>query len=479
MSQATFENPILKLTLSAHEDADRRLLLIEAVAAEREPADQEPPINVAVVIDRSGSMAGRKLDAVKEATAKLIRSLRPSDRVALVAYDNRVQVLADRAQPSEGVARLVDVIRPGGSTDLYSGWLQGAKLVTGGGHVILLSDGLANAGPYTGAAQLAEHAATSRSRYGVSTSTVGVGSDYDEALMSSMAQAGQGFHYFANDGETIIKAFSRERFLIGTLSLTDARLSWRGGTIELGNLLSGEKKGWVTEVQTLPAWCELTYVDAKTEERVKAAVEVPKSFGHHPLATAYLLSETAARLLEKAIHVRSQDSAERLAGEVETLIVAIGNHELSNEDPLTMTLDQLRRASARLRELQEDFSTHAAAMESKGLFQRAHSIRQQSRAFYGDTAEDRSMSASRSRAFVNTQFSGADPAAFAVQPVTFWIDHKAVPLKVHHRSIVVGVVDPFDGFAISALARAVGLGIETDKRPWTEEEILKALEAYR
>ena len=169
------------------------------------------PLDIAIVIDRSGSMSGEKLALAKEAAVKAIDMLSAGDRVALVAYDTDVQTLAHAAalEPAhrDALLRALDGLRSGSSTNLSGGWLTGCEAVArvmrenSVARCLLLSDGLANAGIVDPIA-LEGHAEALRSR-GVVTSTFGIGDDFDERLMEGIARAGGGNFYFIREAREI------------------------------------------------------------------------------------------------------------------------------------------------------------------------------------------------------------------------------------------------------------------------------------
>jgi Ca-activated chloride channel family protein len=179
------------------------------------PSDSaRPPMSLAVVLDRSGSMAGRKLEVAGECAAFLVRRLAPADRLAVVAYDDEVRLLAplgalDRQAALSAIAGIV----PGGSTNLSGGWLKGLEQLQGGPadgprKILLLSDGLANVGIVDRGelASLSKRAAAN----GVGTTTIGFGDGFDEELMTAMADAGGGRAHYAASPEEAPGIFVRE-----------------------------------------------------------------------------------------------------------------------------------------------------------------------------------------------------------------------------------------------------------------------------
>jgi Ca-activated chloride channel family protein len=187
-----------------------RFVVVDLVAPAATREHRRPPADLAFVIDRSGSMSGGKLRLAKEAVRDAIGRLGPDDRFAIVTYDDHVDVvmpgtLATADAQREAIRRL-DPIEPRGSTDLGGGWLRGCEQVAlgqvseGVNRVLLLTDGLANVG-ITDPGELARHAAELRAR-GISTTTLGVGNDFDEVLLAGMADAGGGhFRFIASSAE--------------------------------------------------------------------------------------------------------------------------------------------------------------------------------------------------------------------------------------------------------------------------------------
>ncbi len=196
------------LVLAGASSRRQRHLRVDVVAPRHGPRGS---LSLGLVLDRSGSMAGAKLNLAREGAIRAIRSLRAEDRASVVAYSDEAQVLlrsgsADDAAKRVAERRLLE-IRAGGGTDLCEGWLRGCEQVGLGlgagrpGHCLLLTDGLANVG-VTDRATIVSHAAELRRR-GVTTSTLGVGVDFDELLLRQMAEAGGGNFYFAENASQL------------------------------------------------------------------------------------------------------------------------------------------------------------------------------------------------------------------------------------------------------------------------------------
>ena len=178
---------------------------------------ERPPLNLGLVLDRSGSMAGESklLNAIKAAVFA-VQQLLPTDRVSVTLYDDKIEtpVPSTLATNKGAIITALENTSPRGSTDLYGGWLNGMHQVrkyvmkNGVNRVLLLSDGQANHG-VTDPNQIAKGVADVV-KQGISTSTIGVGTDYNEHLMYQMTQAGGGNYFFVNNPEGFQAIFQTE-----------------------------------------------------------------------------------------------------------------------------------------------------------------------------------------------------------------------------------------------------------------------------
>ncbi len=186
------------------------------IVADKEETKKRVPINLSVVIDRSGSMNGEKINNVKEALKSVTKMLTEEDRISIVTYSNDVSTIYESQYfDEEKFLEAVDKVYTGGSTNLEGGLKEGLINVQGLtdntsyiNKVILLSDGLANVG-VSDPKQLAK-IVKEEGGGEILVSTIGVGADYDDKLMSEVAIAGNGNYYFLENPTDAERIFAQE-----------------------------------------------------------------------------------------------------------------------------------------------------------------------------------------------------------------------------------------------------------------------------
>jgi len=196
-----------------------RYILARVTAPRAEARATRLPVNVAIVLDRSGSMGGeRKFSIAADAVRQSLRMLSPTDRFSLVVYDIEVDVLMPSTLATADATRralaALSEVGPRGGTDLCAGWRKGCDQIATAfdaeciNRCLLLTDGLANHG-ISDRESLARMAGEQRQR-GIATSTFGVGADFDERLLRDMAREGGGNFYFIEGAAQIPELLTGE-----------------------------------------------------------------------------------------------------------------------------------------------------------------------------------------------------------------------------------------------------------------------------
>ena len=270
---------LLDVDMVAMEAADKVTLMLDLTAPANPKHASRPGQAVQVVLDRSGSMSGQPLEAAKGSLLKLIDRLAPQDAFGLVAFDDTALVvvptrtMADHHMPS--LRKAIREMSTGGSTDISAGYLMGLRELnrvqaSGGSTLLLISDGHANAGEQD--PKFFAEVSTKSAGDKVTTSTIGLGTGYDETILEALAQGGGGAHRFAGSIDEAVGAIAAEvddlldKTIVNavlrvtpTSAMSEApaievlqRLPyWKDGetyVVQLGDLYSGENRRFVIDM---------------------------------------------------------------------------------------------------------------------------------------------------------------------------------------------------------------------------------------
>lgn len=199
------------------QQSNHQIYLDITLTPEERKATTRVPLNIALVIDKSGSMASAdKIGYARDAASSIIDQLESYDRVSIVTFDSNVQVL----QPSTLVTdkarikRLIGGIQTGSNTALHGGMVTGAEQVRANynneflNRVIVLSDGKANVGPSS--IDALARAARELGDGGISVTAMGLGLDYNENTLTAIADAAGGNYYFVESGDQMVYQFQQE-----------------------------------------------------------------------------------------------------------------------------------------------------------------------------------------------------------------------------------------------------------------------------
>lgn len=387
-------------------------VLIELAADSVERANRAP-INLALVLDRSGSMsARRKLEYAKAAAHIAIDQLAPTDRVAIVAFDSVSTILLPSAPAGDRAAlhAVVDGLSPGGSTNVSGGLLDGLAEVQRHlkrehvNRVMLLTDGLSNFGETApeAFARIADGAAAQ----GISVSTMGLGAEFSEDVLVSIAEHAGGRYYYIESPEQMASIFRGEVQGMQAIVARDCKLTLTGqhgavveqvfgyrgaaltpgAALTVGDLYSAQTRKLVVRLR-VPANApvdaslldvRLTYQDARSNQqvtgtkpaRVAPVVELAKAEASVDRDVAGRVESVlaAARLEEAMTQLDRGDrsSAARLLAEQVRATRAL-NDRLVKSPALVKQVEQMEQAMRQMSAVQDGDALRAYVKQNKAM----------------------------------------------------------------------------------------------------------------
>ncbi|MBX3188810.1 MAG: VWA domain-containing protein [Labilithrix sp.] len=243
---------------------------VRVVADAKSRGVARAPISLAVVLDTSGSMSGEKIEDAKRSVLELLSNMRDDDEIALVRYDDRSELVQQLARVGAVRASLSERVREivaGGGTNIPGGLSHGLRALDEAARgrvrrIVLVSDGL------DATRAQAENLARSSFASGITVSSLGIGLDFDESYMGSLAQNGHGNFGFIKEGGSLAKFLHRELEETATTTVEHAHVRLRlpngmrfvhatgadvvvnGGEVDLslGSLFAGDERRVIVEM---------------------------------------------------------------------------------------------------------------------------------------------------------------------------------------------------------------------------------------
>ena len=353
--------------------ADKRqnaFIRIALSGYELESEIEKTPLNVAIVLDQSSSMSGEKIYQAKHAAWMAINQLDENDIVSIVTYDSKVRVLvpATLARDKHYLNQKINEIRARGKTALYAGTKQGANEVkkflnnVQVNRVVLLSDGQANVGPSSSydlgllGADLASN--------GISVSTIGLGLNYNEDLMTQLAVYSDGNHYFVEHADELASIFKKEFGLAQTILAQniDININLAEGVMPIRILgRQGNIKG--NKVST-----SINQIYAEQEGHVILEVSIPANLSNSTQNIANItvdydhMQENKRLTLNDLVTATFSDSAEEIQESV---------HKPSYEAAIRQVANENRKRAVELRDQGKRDEASSLIVSSSSLLSEA------------------------------------------------------------------------------------------------------------
>ncbi|CFQ49757.1 von Willebrand factor type A domain-containing protein [Yersinia frederiksenii] len=376
------------------------------------------PINLALVIDRSTSMTGDRIEKAREAAILAVNMLDASDTLSVVAYDNNAEVIIPATKVNNKpalIAKIQQHIHPMGMTALFAGVSKGIGQVDKNlspeqvNRIILLSDGQANTGP-TSISELSDLARMAAKK-GIAITTIGLGEDYNEDLMTAIAGYSDGNHSFVANSTDLESAFTKEFQDVMSVVAQDVivqiktnnqvkpvRLLGRDGDIsgntvnvKLNQLYSNQEKYILLEV--IPekgsdnqkknlADVSVSYLNlsSKRQDNVNERVIVSYSKSVAKVSDAVLEEVLAESEIQKtalandeAIRLIDAGNKEEAKKVLESNAAALGSMSFSSP----VAERKVRESTTKQLKLAEDIDSKDAATYRKELKEQNYNVKQQ------------------------------------------------------------------------------------------------------
>ena len=381
---------------------DAIYLYVQVLSGEVKQQKPRTPLNVSLVLDRSGSMRGDKIRYAREAAKFLVNQLNSEDYLSIVNYDNDVEVTSPSQliKNKEYLRKSIDKIMDRGSTNLSGGMLEGYSQVKSTkkegyvNRVLLLTDGLANTG-VTAPEDLRKIAEKKYSDEGIALSTFGLGADYNEDLLTMLAETGRANYYFIDSPDKIPALFASE--LKGLLSVVAqnalVQIDLPAGVkcekvygypyeikdgkvqVRFNDIYAKDEKAILIKLTASPAInelmafnCRLKYTDAETVKEVN----LEKGILVKPTGSAAIYKEGEDKLVQEMLALfESAEEFDKLMADVDG-----GNYERAKSEAAVSMQKLETRAvsynSVRLQEQHLRMKAYVKSIDSVRTMQDTH-----------------------------------------------------------------------------------------------------------
>lgn len=220
--QAVLSDP----NLDAAQPSNQRQLAV-SISAIAEPTSRTAPLNLCLILDHSGSMAGRPLETVKQAAHKIVEKLSPGDRISIVVFDHKAKVLVPNqyVESPSGIKVQINKLTPSGGTAIDEGMRLGIEELAKAkkdtiSQALLLTDGENEHGDNDRCLKLAELAAN----YNLTLNTLGFGDHWNQDILEKIADAAGGTLSYIQRPEDAVSEFGRLFERMQSVALTNAYL---------------------------------------------------------------------------------------------------------------------------------------------------------------------------------------------------------------------------------------------------------------
>ncbi|HEX9297595.1 MAG TPA: VWA domain-containing protein [Polyangiaceae bacterium] len=233
-------------------------------------AEARAPVAMVLVIDTSGSMAGQKIEDARRAAIAVLDEMQPDDLVSVVRFATQAEVLVPLSRVADvrvEARRQIERLKAIGNTDIANalrnadrvlGWTRDGRI----GRIVLVTDGRDTSGAPRSTGSDVARAEASR---GFTVSALGIGTDFDDAYLASISDAGRGNYEFLRDTTALARFLSKElreatrtrvRNLEAHLTLPpDVRIrdvwgaTWDGNRLSFGSLFAGDERRAVVSLE--------------------------------------------------------------------------------------------------------------------------------------------------------------------------------------------------------------------------------------